>query len=215
MVNISSSLKSAISVVLVTVSIAFFTCNNEVIEYEPETTLGTYSSISMIGSNYKIDSSIAMANGTKQKMLLSLNKENLIEKKTVEEIPDFIKTFLDGISENNNFDIADLGEEWQDGSWTHSFEKNTSTEKATAYIAKPFPTRQLIYCGVGKNVALISYYTGGIRMAQHVMILKFEGQKMMDLWFDNNSYGCDSGANPGTKKDGLIKYVKSMTNNNC
>jgi hypothetical protein len=212
----SSSLKGAVASLLIAISIAFFTCNSDTIEPNATTALSEYSSISIISGRYKIDRNFAMANGTKQKMLINIDKEDLSEIKTVEEIPGFIKTFLDETSENNNFDMANAGDEWQDGSWIHGFNKNTtSTEKATAYIAKPFPTKQLIYFGVGKNIALLSYYTGGIRMAQHVMILEFKGEKITNLWFDNNSYGCDSGINPGTKKDGLIKYVKSMTNNNC
>ena len=38
-------------------------------------------------------------------MKQKLEKENLNEKKTVAEIPVFIKAFLDGISANKNFDI--------------------------------------------------------------------------------------------------------------
>jgi hypothetical protein len=214
--NISLPLKSVIALLVISASIIFFTCNNGALEPELVKKPVAYSSISVIGKHYKIDSVIAMSNGTKEKMLAKLEQENLIEKKKVAEIPDFIKRFLDGISENKNFDIADLGKDWQDDSWIHGFDKNTTaTEKATSYIAKPFPSKQLLYCGVGKNMAILSYYTGGIRMAQHVIIFKFEGTEIVDIWFDNNSHGCDSGIKSGSKKDGLIKYVKSMTNTNC
>ena len=215
MENLSFPQRSIIAIILISISASFFTCNNGVIEPELLTGEYEYSSVSMTKGIYAIDSNIAKSNGTKEKMLVLLEKENLREKKTVAEIPAFIKTFLDGISENNNFDIANSGEEWNEGSWIHGFNENTSaTEKATTYIAKPFPTKQLIYFGIGKSVAMLSYYSGGIRMSQHVMIIKFEGKKIVDLWVDNNSYGCNSGSKVGTKKDVLIKYVKTM-NNGC
>lgn len=216
MENLSFPQRSVIAVISIFLATAFFTCNNGTIEPELLTGDYVYSSVSIAGNDYVIDSGIAMSNGTKEKILSILEKENLKEKKTVAEIPVFIKAFLDNISANKNFDIANSGEKWQDSEWIYGFDTNTkSTEKATTYIAEPFPTRQLIYCGVGKSTAMLSYYTGGIRMSQHVMILKFEGKKIVDLWLDNNSYGCDSGVKSGTKKDGLIKYVKSMKNNNC
>ncbi len=158
---------------------------------------------------------IAMSEGTKEKLLAGLETEILVNKKTTGEIPAFIKTFLAGFSSTQTFDVADPGKEWQEDGWVNGFDdQKKGIVNATASIAKPFPTKQLVYCGIGKNKVLLSYYTGGIRMTQHMFIIKFEGEKIIDLWFDHHWYDYQSDF-VISKKDNIIQYIKKKRNDNC
>lgn len=216
----SMPIKSILTLSLVFLLVALFTCNNRSAE---STTLNMpieYSSISIVNGIYKIDTNIAISNGTKEKLITKLEIENLIDKKTVAEIPDFIKSFLDGVSINQSFDIANPDEEWQEGGWVNGFDnEKKAIIQATSSLAKPFPNKQLIYCGIGKNMALISYYMGGIKKTQNNIIIKFQNQKIVDLWFDyyKSPFGNLLGGNTNfvkTKAD-IIKYIKNTNSGGC
>lgn len=173
------------------------------------------SSVICINGVYKIDSTIAIANWNRDKLVSQLEKENLVEKKTIDEIPNFIKAFLDSISINKTFDMANPGEAWQEGGWVNGFDnQNKTIVNGVNSVAKPFPSKQLVYCGLSKNMALISYFTGGIRLAQHVMMIKLKEKTIVNLWFNNNWRNFDSDFDV-VRKDSLIKYIKVMNNNNC
>ncbi len=208
-------MKTITTLSFVCLLIAFVTCQKGQTEPQTLTAICDYRSISIVNGKYRIDSTIAMSNGTKEKLVAKLESENLVEKKKTDDIPSFIKAFLDSISVNKTFDIGNPGEAWKAGGWLTGFDdQSKSIINATSCAAKPFPTKQLAYCGIGKNMAIISYYTGGIRMAQHVIILKFKGKQIVDLWFDNNSYGCIS-SSVLNKKDGILNFINKMNNNNC
>lgn len=178
------------------------------------------TSVSIVDGKYKIDTNRAVANWNKEKLIATLETENLIEKKTVEEIPDFIKTFLNNISTNQTFDIANPDEEWREDSWINGFNNEQKTiVHATSSLAKPFPPRQLIYCGIGKNMALISYYIGGIKKTQSNMMIKFENDKIVNLWFDYyySQFGYSLGGTTDfvTSKNDIIKYIRSTNSGGC
>ena len=220
MENMSLPLKSIFTLSSVALFAAFFTCNNGVTESETSNKAIEYSSVSTMNGIYKIDTNMAVSNGMKEKLMAKLETENLIDKKTVAEIPDFIKAFLDGISSNQTFDIANPDEEWQEGGWVNGFDKEKQAiVHATSSVAKPFPNKQLIYCGIGKNMALISYYMGGIKKTQNNIIIKFDGEKIVDLWFDyyNSQFGYSLGGNTNyvTTKADIIKYIKDINSGGC
>ncbi len=187
---------------------------------EANNTVLEITSVSIIDGNYKIDTNIAINNGIKEKLIATLEAETLIDKKTVEDIPDFIKKFLDGISTNQTFDMANPDEEWQEGGWVNGFNnEKKAIVHATSSVAKPFPPRQLIYCGIGKNMALISYYIGGIKKTQNNIMIKFKNDKIVDLWFDHyySQFGYSLGGNTNyvTTKSDIIKYIKNTNSGGC
>ncbi|MES2763051.1 MAG: hypothetical protein V4677_12635 [Bacteroidota bacterium] len=216
----SLSLKAIAALSSAFLFIAFFTCNNDAIENDTSTHQKEYSSISIVKGIYKIDTNMAVANWYKEKLFKTLETENLVDKKTVSEIPGFIKAFLDGTTYNNEFDITDPGKEWQEGGWVIGFDKEKKNiAHAISSVAKPFPTRQLIYCGIGKNIALISYYIGGIETKQHNIIIKFENEKIVDLWFDyyysQFGYSLGGTTNFVTSKTDIMKYIKNTNSGGC
>ena len=178
------------------------------------------TSILIVDGIYKIDTNIAVTNWKKEKLIAIIETENLTDKKTVVEIPNFIKLFLDGTTSNNTFDIANPDEEWQEGGWVNGFDKEKKNiAQAISSIAKPFPSKQLIYCGIGKNTALISYYIGGIKKIQNNIIIKFEGEKIVDLWFDHyySQFGYSLGGTTDfvTSKVNIINYIKNTNSRGC
>ncbi len=200
---------------LITCIMSFVVTNTEM-DYEVD----EMTSVSIVNEIYKIDTNMAVTNWNKEKLMTILETENLVDKKTVEEIPDFIKTFLNNISTNQTFDMANPDEEWREGSWINGFNNEQKTiVHATSSVAKPFPSRQLIYCGIGKNMALISYYIGGIKKTQSNMMIKFENDKIIGLWFDYyySQFGYSLGGTTDfvTTKTDIISYIKNTNSGGC
>jgi hypothetical protein len=151
------------------------------------------SSVSIKNGEYSVDSAIVLADVNRKTLVTELAGEDLDEKKAVAEIPEFIKFFLDSISGEESFNMADPGQDYKVG-W---------------FPKKNVPDRQLIYFGIGKNIALLSFNVGGVKKVQNVAIIKYEGEKVVDFWFEVD-------ADPGTKKDEIIAYLKrDRTKNRC
>ena len=153
------------------------------------------SSVTLTNGVYKVDTNIILAGRNKKTLVANLLLEKLIDKKQVEEIPDFIKVFLSNVSKDKEFSMANPGEKYQEG-W---FDQGKGT-----------PTKQLIYFGMGKSVVLFSYYSGGIRRRQNLIILKYEGNKIIDYWYNN--YDLDA-----KTKSEMIEYLKDnrIRKDNC
>lgn len=172
-------------------------------------------SVSTIDGKFKVDSHVINTGQNLDALILDLEKTVLSEKKKVADIPTFIKMFLDSISYEKTFSIANHDENWQVGCTSveiisHSKRYNKKT-KDTVTIVKVgegnLPTKQLVYFGLGKDIALLSYFTGGIGKSQHVNIIKFNGDKIVDFWFD---YGIPF----GSTKNEIIKFIRRHPNKN-
>ncbi len=190
---------AAIKISLALIVMAFMACNKPITETESQTAnhqreLKYASSVSISNGQYKIDTNIILANRNKKILVAALVAENLTQKTTVAEIPDFIKTFLAGVADDKKFDLANPDEKYQVG-WFD--------------LGKGVPTKQLVYFGAGKNIALISYYSGGLRRWQHLAIIKFQDNKIVDFWYDNYDVSAKT-------KDEMIEYLKGeRTKGNC
>lgn len=177
----------------------FIACNKPITQTESQTAnhqreLKYASSVSISNGQYKIDTNIILANRNKKTLVAVLVAENLTQKTTVAEIPDFIKTFLADVSDDKKFAMANPNEKYQMG-WFD--------------FGKGVPTKQLVYFGAGKNIALISYYSGGLRRYQHLAIIKFQDNKIVDFWYDNYDVSAKT-------KDEMIEYLKGeRTKGNC
>ncbi|MEO6903988.1 MAG: hypothetical protein ABI315_12700 [Bacteroidia bacterium] len=64
------------------------------------------------------------------------------------------------------------------------------------------PKRQLIYFGLGQDLALMTYYTGGIGKSEHILIFKFKDNKILDFWCGNISTDV-------TNKLEILNYLKT------
>jgi hypothetical protein len=66
---------------------------------------------------------------------------------------------------------------------------------------KDVPTRQLVYFGSGKDIGVMTYYTGGIGKSEHIIIIKFDDNKIVDFW-------CGKIFTDLTNKAEILKYLK-------
>ncbi len=122
-----------------------------------------------------------------------VSKTYLFETKSPDEIPSFIKSYLDSI--NNGFSIAGPIEEWQSGCDipveidTLMLVEVSNNLRDTLYAfkfrSKKLPHRQLAYFGWGDAVALMAYYNGGFGQTAEIMIFKFRNHKIINYWKGN------------------------------
>ncbi len=118
-----------------------------------------------------------------------LDKSALREIRTVQNIPKYILAFLDSIE--NGFEIANPGEEWQEGCivtgksvQTTIYDNKTgdSTILTSFDPTQPLPWRQLVYFGLGNEIALMAYFTGGFGKSENIVILNLKNEKVVSYW---------------------------------
>jgi len=136
-----------------------------------------------------IDRTLLLSNEKLPTLIAELEKTNLKEKKNGNEIPNFIRKTLNRMTADN-FSIADCGEKWQ----------------VTDDVVEELPARQLVYLGLGDNITLIAYYSGGIGESEHILILKHKNQQVTGLWHANILYDFK------TKKE-ILKFLKKNIGN--
>ena len=175
----------------------FWACSNstaqkDVSAWDKKTADNFESNISVVNGRFVIDTNAILNNNNLQTLIEELEKTELVEKKTVAEIPSFIKSFLDSLTDN--FSIANAGEDWQVGCviMGKQIQKKVYDEKTgdtliqvTFDNSQPRPSRQLVYFGLGKDIALMAYYTGGFGKSEHILIIKFDDKKIVDFWCGN------------------------------
>lgn len=152
-----------------------------------------HSSVSVTDNNYVVDSSVVIRQLNKKHIIAALAPEYLSEVKTVDQIPAFLSSFLSSLSKNGELDMVNPGEEFKSGitNFGHqAFKKVYNAEKKDSvmmvtYDTHPLACKQLVYCGVGREIAVIAYNTGGLYIHQHLAIIQFEGTKILDFWFGN------------------------------
>ena len=161
--------------------------HNKELKTENRISNKTVSSISYSDGHYKIDTTTILSNKNLQPLIDLLEKSNLSEIKNVTALPSFIKTFLDNLTDS--FSIANPVENWQVG----------------CVIDKPLPSRQFVYLGIGDQVALMTYYTGGFGKLEHVLIFKFSNNKILDFW-------CGNTMTDLMNKKEIVNYLKDNKN---
>jgi hypothetical protein len=170
------------------------------------------NSVSMVNGSYKVDTAIIWSDRNRYTLVDELNMESLADKSTRAEIPDFINAFLDSLSPGKKFDIANPGEKWWAGDikdmvFTSIYDQAKQDSLCVLSGNKSgLPGKQLVYCGVGKSTALLSWYVAGARLSQCTMILKFNHKTIIDLWFQNT-------LSLSSTKEGILKSI--ARNSNC
>lgn len=166
------------------------------------------SNVSVVNGKFLIDTNAILKNNNLQSLIDDLKKTDLTEKKTISEIPSFIKSFLYSLTDN--FSIANPDEDWQVGCvvmgkeiQTKVYDKKTgdSLVKISFDNSQQLPSRQLIYFGLGKDIALMTYYTGGIGKSEHILIIKFNNTSIVDFW-------CGNILTDVKNKSEILKYLK-------
>lgn len=183
-----------------------FACNKiiNVNESIPENNPENMSSVRYEDGKYLINMSVLNNNSHKEKLVSKLCKDKLEEKKTVGEIPEFIKTFMCSLPGDRTFRIANPNEAWLFYDITNfskggviDFEKQSK-----------LPNKQLIYFSIGENYALLSYRTGGLRMLQNISVIQFKNGVVTDFWEEcDNTYF--------TTESEIKKYIKEHRADRC
>ena len=176
---------------------------------DKNTTDNYESNVSVVNGKFVIDTNAILNNNNLQSLIDDLEKTDLTEKSKIAEIPSFIKSFLDSLT--GNFSIANPDEDWQVGCVVMGkqiqkkiYDKETGDTliQVTFDNSQPLPSRQLVYFGLGKDIALMTYYTGGIGKSEHILIFKFESNKILDFW-------CGNILTDVANKTEILKYLKA------
>ncbi|MBK7668098.1 MAG: hypothetical protein IPJ32_12640 [Sphingobacteriaceae bacterium] len=176
------------------------------------------SSVTFIKGNYKIDSAIITKNLNKKRLISNLETKQLSEKKTIQEVPAFIKDFLTAVSSHKKFDMVNLGEDWKSGITNYGhivYKKVYDPNKKDSVLIMSgdgaiLPDKQLIYFGLGDGVALLSYFRGGFGALQNVIMIEFKNETVTDFWFGSVFEGSIK-----TKNDILKNVKRAPRNNGC
>jgi hypothetical protein len=169
------------------------------------------SSVSYKNNIYRVDSAFIIANQNKGAMLIDLIKSDLEEKEKVMDIPAFLIKFLDSKTNDKHFFIGNKDEQWQTG---HTAELHPMKVKVydtrrkdsvlvTQLCCKKLPDKSLAYFGIGKEFAALTYYSGGGATFQNVILFKFKGEEITDVWYDRGKVF-------GTSKNDIIRFLKEQ-----
>jgi len=124
-------------------------------------------SVSIADDRYVIDSALILSNRNLDNLINKIKESELEEKTNKTEIPKFIFNFINDIT--NEFTIANPNEKWQAG----------------CVVFEDLPRRKLEYFGLGSNVALMTYKSGGRGTSTKILIFHFENDKIIDFWCGN------------------------------
>ncbi len=169
-----------------------FVARNDEQDLNQKTNQKTLKSVSIVKGKYKIDTAVIWSNRNKDALILELDKEKLVEKNGKWGIPDFIKVFLDSISPGKNFNMAGAGEKWWTGDikdmiYTRLHDNANDTMTVLSCDKPNLPDKEFAYFAIGKTMAVLSYYSGGVRLTQNIIMIKFKDTRIVDFWFD--TYG--------------------------
>jgi hypothetical protein len=207
--------------IIALIIIAFITYNQLNARQEAAALKGMYnsdkSSVSFYDGKYHIDSVVIRNGLNKARMIASVEKQILDQKKTIQEVPDFIWRFLDSISYDKEFDIVNPGEDWKADITNYGhvvFKKVYDVNKKDSvpmisYDSVVLPNKQLVYFGMSENTVLFSYYSGGMGAVTNVIMMKIKNEKITDFW-----YGSVYEGNITTKGD-IIKSLKTVRKGGC
>jgi hypothetical protein len=146
------------------------------------------SSLTKVNGSYKLDTFAILTHRNLEPLLEELEKAEAKTYEEVKDIPIFISGFLKNLT-GDGFSMADKGEDWQSG----------------CVRIKKLPDRQLIYFDLADNIAILTYFTGGIGVSEHILIIKFTGKEITDFW-------CGNVLEDLTTKEQTLKYIRENKN---
>ena len=104
-------------------------------------------------------------------------------------IPVCIKKQLDCII--GDFSIANPGRSFQ----------------ISCVSSSKLPKRGLVFLAKNKNLIVLSYFTGGFGISKHLLIIKYQNDKIVDLWT------CSAGSTSNIDSiKGIVSYILNNWN---
>ena len=200
-------MKTIIKICLTLIFATFFSCGNLTSQHDKpglntDSLEKKISGVNKINGKYCLDTNVIASNSNLQNLINDLEKTKLDEIKNIAEIPDFIISFLNNLT--GNFSIANPGEDWQASCCTIA-----KVDKNGNVISTKKPERQLLYFGLGQTMALMAYYTGGVGISEHILIIKFSEKNILDFW-------CCILLSDLKTKSQILNYIKeSSINEGC
>ncbi|CAM1355440.1 hypothetical protein [Tenacibaculum halocynthiae] len=113
---------------------------------------------------YQIDKKRILENINLDSFLTEFQNEQFVVDNDKKSIPKHVKKELDCIA--SEFSIANPKEEYQAG----------------CNVEKDKPKRQLIFLAKSKDILILTYATGGIGSSTHFLFIKYDSEKIIDLW---------------------------------
>jgi hypothetical protein len=104
------------------------------------------------------------------------------------ELPDFVKQQLSCLTKDS-FSIAN----------------NNELYLCCCTSSQKLPKRKLLFFSMSNDIILITYLTGGFVVSTNFLILKFQGEKVKDIWSGSASSNIKS-------KEDAVKYLKTKRN---
>jgi hypothetical protein len=116
---------------------------------------------------YKIDTAGILANRNLDTFLSELETDSFTVTNNKKDIPRLIKKQLRCMPDG--FSIANPGKRYQ-------------ATDVVVWRVKPLPRRQLIFLAKSKDMLIMTYFIGGIGKSGHILLIKFQDKKILDLW---------------------------------
>jgi len=120
--------------------------------------------------SYIIDTARILHNKNLDSFLSEIKKDSFKISYDKKDIPSFIKKQLDCLA--HKFSLANPDERYQ----------------ATDVITKKLPWRQLQFLALSDSIMILDYLSGGFAEQAHVVFVKFQNDKIIDLWSGRGFY---------------------------
>lgn len=117
--------------------------------------------------SFKLDTTSILNNSSLNDFRSAIENDSFTLLTNRKDIPYFIKSQLDCIC--NGFSIANPGKPFQ------------GTD-IISWRLKKLPPRQLTFLARSNTVMVINYQKGGFGLSKHLILVKFENKKIVDLW---------------------------------
>ena len=138
---------------------------------------------------FQIDKKRILENINLDSFLTEFKTEQFVVNNDKKSIPKHIKKELDCIT--LEFSIANPNEEYQVG----------------CIVEKDIPKRQLIFLAKSEDILVMTYATGGIGSSTHFLFIKYNSEKIIDLWT-----GVGMGIIKHKSLQEISKYISTQRN---
>lgn len=134
------------------------------------------SRMSLLGQSkmYEVDSVKIYFNRNLNNFLSCINHDQFRTYDNKNSIPPFITEQLDYFT--GSFSLSNPKEQYQ----------------CCCTSPRTFPRRKLDFLAISNNVLVMTYSTGGIAVEEHILLIKFERKRIVDVWYGLADYSLHS-----------------------
>jgi hypothetical protein len=140
-------------------------------------------------NNFTIDTAKILANENLDNFVQSLRTDTFQNFGDKDAIPKFVKKQLNRLTKG--FSIANPNQPWQ----------------CCCTSPRRLPERQLNFLAKSKDILVMTYKTGGFGVSTHLLLIRFDNDKIIDLW----SGYCWADIN---KVGDIVSYIDETRKNN-